>query len=66
MQGCKAWVGSPETHGTRVIHRVLVSGLCGKQPVALDNTCGIKLECELVAAAVAGVCASLDLWPCHS
>lgn len=47
VQGCKAPVGSAGTRGTRVIHRVLVSGLCGKQPVALDNTCGIKLECEL-------------------
>lgn len=37
VQGCKPQVGSPETQGTRVIHRV-----SGKQPVALDKTCGIK------------------------
>lgn len=39
---CRAGVGSPGTLGTRVIHRVLVSGLSGKQPVGLENTCGIK------------------------
>lgn len=66
VQGCRARVGSPATRGTRVTHRVLVSGLCGEQPVALDNTCAIKLEGELgfVPAWIHGLALAHPLCSC--
>lgn len=61
--GLQTRVGSP---GTRVIHRLLVFGCLGSSQWPWITPVASELECKLVAAGVAGVCASLDPWPCLS
>lgn len=60
---CRA---APKTHSTRVTHGALVSAWLGSSLWSWIAPVASKLRCELLAAAVAGLCASLDPWPCLS